>query len=175
MRSNGATEDSRIEMLDEHRAAIEGVAQVFEALHQLPDDVRFLKDRIISNLLWIVTEFKPGAKHKIHGVRWRTPAAHELASRKETKAVRHEHVIERRWMIEFLHEHPESTSDALWNYPACLVTKQEHLLLGKSSGWEWARYVEAGLEVLDGETGRPVDLNEADSPLHDVYQQRGAL
>lgn len=162
-------------MLEEHRAAIDGVAQVFEALHQLPDEVRFLKSRIISNLLWVVTEFKPGAKHKIHGVRWRTPAAHDIALRKETKGIRHEHIIERRWMIDFLHTHPEATKPAIWNYPACLVTTQEHLRLGATKAWGWRRYIEAGLQVIDGETGTTMDLAQADLELRATYEELGAL
>lgn len=171
----GATEAARISMLEEHRAAIKGVAQVFEALQQLPDEVLFLKARIISNLLWVVTEFKPGTKHKIHGVRWRTPSAHELTLRKETKTVRHEHVIERRWMIEFLNAHPEAMEVAIWNYPACLVTTEEHLRLGTSKVWGWARYLKAGLDVVDGETGRKLDLKQADSELRAKYEELGGL
>lgn len=169
-----STDAARMEMLDEHRSAIDGVIQIVDALHELPDEIRYLKDRIVSNLLWVVTEFKPGTKHKIHGVRWRTPAAHALVASRDTKTVRHEHVIERRWMIDFLHSHPEVVADALWNYPACLVTVAEHTALGRSDGWGWSRYVDAHLEVIDGATEESIDLVRADRELRSHYASLGA-
>jgi len=171
---SGATEESRIEMLDAHRQAVDGVAQVLKALQELPDDVRFLKDRIVSNLLWVVTEFKPGAKHKILGVRWRTPAAHDLVQTAETKSVRHEHVVERNWMIQFLHDHPTAIDPALWNYPACLVTTTEHTALGTTSAWGWARYIAADIQVIDATNGRSVDLVAMNTHLRKTYESFGA-
>lgn len=157
-------------MTEDHRAAVRGVADVLIALKDLPEEIRSLKDRITSNLLWVVTEHKPGPKQKIHGVRWRTPAAHLLAEMRDTKTLRHEHVIERRWMIDFLHDHPEAISVALWNYPACIVTVDEHIALGRSTEWGWARYLEAQLEVIDGETGRPLDLMKSDQQLKHLFE-----
>ena len=49
--------------------------------------------------------------------------------------MRHEHIIERRWMIEFLHLQGEAVRSALWNYPACLVTVPEHTALGQTTEW----------------------------------------
>jgi hypothetical protein len=161
-------------MTDEHRAAVNGVVQVLEALQALPEETRSLKNRITSNLLWVVTEFKPGTKHKVHGVRWRTPAAHALALTQQTKTVRHEHVIERRWMIDFLHETPHAMARALWNYPACLVTVKEHIALGKTRGWGWARYTEANIKVIDAETGAVMDLSKAQAELRQEYESLGA-
>lgn len=169
-----ATEAARIEMLEEHRKAVDGVIQVIDALQDLPDEIRYLKDRIISNLLWVVTEFKPGTKHKIHGVRWRTPDAHALVMARDTKTVRHEHIIERRWMIEFLNLHGGVVGSALWNYPACLVTVPEHTALGQSTQWGWRRYVDAGLQVIDAVTGDEVNLVSADEELREHFLSIGA-
>lgn len=166
-----ATEAARIGMTDAHRHAINGVVEVIKALRDLPDEIRYLKDRIISNLLWVVTEFKPGTKHKVNGVRWRTPAAHALVVAGDTKNVRHEHVIERRWMIVFLNEHPDEVKDALWNYPACLVTVDEHMALGKGAGWGWDRYIQARLTVIDAETASNLELSKAHSELRATYER----
>lgn len=174
MREFPQTEGSRIEMVEDHRLAIRGVAEVLQALQDIPEEFRFLKDRITSNLLWVVTEYKPGTKHKIEGVRWRTPAAHELVKARDTKLVRHEHVVERKWMVQFLHDNPPALTDALWNYPACLVTRDEHIALGASSHWGWQRYLNAGLEVIDATTEAALSLEEADKLLRRIYEELGA-
>lgn len=77
MRTGGATEASRIHMSDEHGAAIRHVVTVIRALAALPDESRELQVRVVKGLLWVVTEYKPTPLHKLIGVRWRTPAAHE--------------------------------------------------------------------------------------------------
>lgn len=171
MSSSSATEASRLHMSDEHRAAIEHVVTIVRALAALPAESRQLQVRVVKNLLWIVTEFKPGYTHKILGVRLRTPAAHEAVLARSFSIVRHEHVVERDLMARRLLDLPEQAEALLWNYPACLVTTAEHSALGRTDAWGWGRYVAAGLNVSDAETGEPMALEEMDLGLRQLYEK----
>ena len=88
-----------------------------------------------------------------------------------SKVVRHEHVIERDWMARFLEEHPSAVTEALWEYPACLVTKAEHERLAKS--WGWRRYLEASVRVVDAASGKEVNLDAMDVELRTSYETWG--
>lgn len=56
-----------------------------------------------------------------------------------------------------------------------LVTTQEHLGLGASNAWGWRRYIEAGLEVVDGESGDVLDLTQANAELRATYEELNGL
>jgi hypothetical protein len=168
----GALENSRLAMTDAHRTEIEAIGPIIRALAALPSESRPLHLRVVKDLLWVVTEFRPSFPHKVGGVRWRTPAAHELVLRRESKTIRHEHVVERDWMARVLLDHPEVAHLALWQYPCALVTKDEHDSLAKNA-WGWWRYVDSRTEVVDGENGRAIDVRAMAEALDDAYEELG--
>lgn len=71
----GALEGSRLVMSAAHRQEVDGIAPIIQALAALPEVSRPLHVRVVKDLLWVVTEYRPGYPHKLAGVRWRTPAA----------------------------------------------------------------------------------------------------
>lgn len=160
-------------MSDAHQAAIEQVVTIVRALAALPDESRHLQVRVVKNLLWIVTEFKPGPLHKILGVRWRTPAAHQAVLARSFSTVRHEHVVERDLMARRLLDLPQEVELLVANYPACLVTTGEHSALGRTGQWGWRRYIDAHLDVIDAESGELAPLGEMDLRLRSLYDGAG--
>jgi hypothetical protein len=165
-----ATEDARLVMSEAHRSEITGIAEIIVMLAELPKESRPLHVRVVKNLLWVVTEYRPGFAHKVAGVRWRTPSAHDLIEARQTKGLRHEHVIERDWMARRLLEMPDTARDALWQYPSCIVTTDEHGRLSASHEWGWDRYRDADIPVIDAGTGRRVDLRRMASDLVQAYR-----
>jgi hypothetical protein len=168
----GALEQSRLVMSDAHRQEVDGIAPIIQALAALPEVSRPLHVRVVKDLLWVVTEFRPGYPHKLAGVRWRTPAAHDFVQTRQTKAVRHEHVVERDWMARKLLEHPGIVAEALWEYPCALVTSGEHDRLSRTA-WGWRRYLDSGTLVIDAATGEPADLTEMAGALDATYARLG--
>ena len=81
----------------------------------------------------------------------------------EGSKVVHEHVVDRRWIVDALIDRPDRVVTILSNAPACLVTASEHLALG--SGWGWDRYIEGQVRVRDAKTDEEVDLVEAQRHL----------
>ena len=61
---------------------------------------------------------------------------------------RHEHVFEKKELIQRLLG-GEKLGCVLADTVACIVTKEEHLLLGASSSSGWKRYRDAGIQVFD--------------------------
>ncbi len=87
--------------------------------------------------------------------KWNTRYRSEGAMKKENwKMVQHEHVFQRRNLIQFLLKNENEIEPIMDNAIGCLVTKEEHELLTKISkghkdidGWE--RYRKAGIVVFD--------------------------
>jgi hypothetical protein len=97
------------------------------------------KKELLSICIWKITEADGKAK-----VRYWTEAA-IVASKHD---LQHEHVHERNELIARLlsGENVESVlSDAI----ACMVTKDEHKVLGSSKSVGWLRYQESGIQVYD--------------------------
>lgn len=170
--NGGALEQSRLVMSPAHRDEVDGIAPIIQALAALPEVSRSLHVRVVKDLLWVVTEYRPGYPHKLAGVRWRTPTAHDLVQTRQTKTVRHEHVVERDWMARKLLEHPEIVAAALWEYPCALVTTAEHDQLSKTA-WGWRRYLDSGTVVIDASTGERADLVAMADSLDAAYAELG--
>ena len=99
------------------------------------------KKELLDVCIWKITE----ADGKLRVRYWSEGA---LSAAK--KDLRHEHVFERRELVQrLLNGEPTDTvvSDAI----ACIVTKQEHIKLGASLKSGWERYLDAGIRVFDTE------------------------
>lgn len=97
------------------------------------------KKELLSICIWKITQADGKAKVRF----WS-----EGALESDKKELRHEHVFERKELIRRLLEGEEIElvlSDAI----ACIVTKHEHLLLGKIQASGWLRYEKAGIRVYD--------------------------
>lgn len=109
------------------------------------------KRELLSTCLWKLTEAEAYNKY---GLRYQTPAALEVPKQEK----QHEHVFERKKVIEALIANPDRFEEILSNVVACTVTKEEHRRLTKLSYLHpelegWKRYRAAGLSVLDLATG----------------------
>ena len=100
------------------------------------------KKELLSVCIWKITE----ADGKLNVRYWSEGAI--SAAKKE---LRHEHVFERRELVERLLA-GESTDTVVSDAIACIVTKQEHNQLGASVKSGWERYLDAGIRVFDTET-----------------------
>ena len=103
--------------------------------------------------LWKVTEAEGGK---------RRPRYRSRASCQSEMKLQHDHVYERAKMADDLIANPERMDEILDKAIGCLVTMEEHERLAKAGknrpalqGWE--RYCAAGIEVIDGATGKPFE------------------
>jgi hypothetical protein len=116
-----------------------------------PDDRRYLLDMA----LWRYTEFDKN-RHKF-SIRYRTAA---VFTGPPTE-INHEHVVERRWLLDRITSRPERLEEYLQLAVACIVTRDEHILLSANTAFGWERYLRAGLQVMDTLTLAPLDLGAA--------------
>lgn len=111
--------------------------------------------------LWKWTEASGIAPHEKYNVRFCSAGTRAA----EPAKVNHEHVWPRKGMIDkLLTEHQASDAATVRAFLeahgiACIVTVEEHALLGSSAGNGWARYVNAGVEVWDRQEERPLVIN----------------
>ena len=131
---------------DQRRASVKRMVRfaLDEALH--PE----ARARILKEALWMATEIE---FHK-HKISLRTPEADAEILRglpKLGSRVQHEHVYQRKWVIQQLLAEPERAEALLDEYAvACVVTKAQTEELKKHDalvGWE--RYKAAGLTVVE--------------------------
>ena len=119
---------------------------------------------LLSVAVWMYTE----ARGK-YQTRYTTPAA-----RADGAKVRHEHVIPRKTIRQALLQHRDRVAQIMRLSTACIVTQEEHKLL-RSPSIGWHRYKDAGMTVLDRETGAVVDLDRMAEALalawHDATRQ----
>ena len=169
--TEGVTREARLGMPPEHEALVAAMVDAVRALAALPHDPSLLRN-LIDQALWDVTQFREGPSHKCGGLRWRTRAAHAIAH-PPWKDLRHEHVIERDWLIRLLRATPEAAPSVLWNMPVALVTKKEAEELPHRISWHgrwcWERYLTKPLVVLDVVTGEPLDLARMNQALRSHY------
>ena len=97
------------------------------------------KKELLSVCIWKITEADGKAK-----VRYWSEGAIEAL----TRELQHEHVHERRELIERLLS-GESIDTVLQDAIACMVTKAEHQILGNKKSIGWLRYSESGIRVYD--------------------------
>ena len=104
--------------------------------------------------LWKVTEADGGK----YNTRYRSRASCQPGMK-----LQHDHVYERGKMADELIANPEQMDKILDKAVGCVVTKDEHKRLTKLSVSEpylqgWERYCVAGIEVIDGATGKPFEI-----------------
>lgn len=79
--------------------------------------------------------------------------------------IRHEHVVERRWLLERMLENPPRAHRWLALAVGCVVTREEHDALSAADGWGWERYSKAGIAVVDCQGMVPLELKVAQASL----------
>ena len=130
---------------------IQSAITVIEALLPLKIQER-MKRKFLSNCLWQITQAEGRNKYEI---RYRSQASLDAPRKK----LRHEHVTQRKAMVEALLANAVDAKKIAADALGCVVTKDEHALLAdvdKSiDGWE--RYRRAGIVVIDMETGEEFD------------------
>ncbi|RPF29047.1 hypothetical protein [Georgenia muralis] len=109
------------------------------------------KKEMLSIAIWKWTEAEGVAPYAKYHVRLRSTGALDTSS---PSPVNHEHVWQRKWIIEQLLNRPEWSLDELRDFleqyaVACTVTVEEHARLGQVSAVGWDRYVAAGVEIYD--------------------------
>jgi hypothetical protein len=124
------------------------VASVINAVQAIlaADCIEAHKKDLLDICIWKWTE--------IDG-KWNTRYRSEGAMKKENwKVVQHEHVFQRKNLIQLLLKNVSEIKTIMENAIGCLVTKDEHELLTRISkahtdidGWE--RYKNAGIPVYD--------------------------
>lgn len=125
----------------EHRDRSRRIESSITAIHAiLPLNLYPAHKRELLNVcVWKITE--ADGKHKVRY--WSEGAVGEQSSH-----LIHEHVFTRRELIERLLT-GEKVESVVCDAVACLVTPQEHQVLGDSSGMGWQRYKNAGIRVFD--------------------------
>ena len=128
-----------------------------------PDIHPQLRDRVLKEVLWFATEVP-----RKYATRYRSVAAWEL-QRKGTRVgewvglVAHEHVWTRATCRIRLLSAPDATAiEAIVSaLQGCVVTKAEHQRLKPFDATHegWARYIAAGVPVIDTSTGNHADLS----------------
>lgn len=110
------------------------------------------KRALLNVLIWNLTGIDGGK----WGIRYRSEGV--LSDRVAT--IQHEHVLERKKLIDRLLADPTSCESTLTGAVACLVTAEEHarLRLVDRSLEGWDRYRAAGIVVYDMATGSILDL-----------------
>jgi len=129
-------------------ASVRRAMQALLAADLRPDDLRYLLDMT----LWRYTEFDKN-RYKF-AIRYRSSAV--LAA--EPVEVNHEHVVERRWVLDQILAHRDRLDEILPLVVGCLVSTIEHSRLRSVSGFGWDRYLAAQIDVIDTATMEPCDL-----------------
>jgi hypothetical protein len=100
--------------------------------------------------LWKLTEAEAG--------KYQTRFRSVEPSATNRKVLRHDHVFQRKRMVDDLLEavSPEAVDDILKKAVGCTITKDEHTRLNQFKDLDgWVRYQRAGITVVDAVTGKP--------------------
>ena len=97
------------------------------------------KKELISVCIWKITEADGKSKVQF----WSEEAIMDQGGK-----LQHEHVYERKELISRLLS-GESVDSVVADAIACMVTKDEHLILSKSDSNGWQRYRDSGIRVYD--------------------------
>ncbi len=122
------------------------------------DRTKRIESAIIAINALLSLELYPAHKRELLGVCiWKITEADgkkkvrywsEGSITNENETLQHEHVHERKELISRLLD-GEAVELVVNDAIACMVTKDEHLALGKSSSLGWQRYKEQGIKVFD--------------------------
>ncbi len=118
-------------------SAVLAVKQILE----MKDVLEKHKKEMLSDMIWKISEANG---------KWNTRYFSEGVLDDKDAKIHHEHVITRKEIITQLLENPKDYKNILLNVTACIVTTDEHDLLGMQnsvSGWD--RYKKAGVKVYD--------------------------
>ncbi len=129
----------------DHDAIINGAYFAIKSLLALDLDTK-LKRELIDVCIWKITE----VDGKYH-TRYRSEGSLHITDRSK---LHHEHVVERRDLIDALLDNPGSYKSILDTAVGCVVTREEHALLTSLSKKTpslhgWARYKAANIKVYD--------------------------
>jgi hypothetical protein len=137
---------------DRRRSA---VALVKLLLKDVPDLLNQHRVECLKVALFKLTEAETGKKHRL---RFQSDAARSA----DKKLLRHDHVFQRGKMVEELlnvKSRPEDVDKILDRAVGCVITKDEHVRLNRYNHKDgWGRYQEAGMVVIDTETGKPFEF-----------------
>jgi hypothetical protein len=135
-------------------ARMESARKLVKLLIGATDLLPSHRKEFIRLALWKVSEAEGGK----YSTRYRSLRSIEPRAR-----LQHEHPCERAKLAEALMANPDRADDLLNLAVGCVVTEDEAALLNELSrrrpglqGWE--RYREAGITVIDTETGQPLDF-----------------
>ena len=121
-------------------------------LQEIPGLLSEHRQECLGIALWKITEAEGLHKHK---TRFRSEAS--LAVRDD---LRHDHVFQRANMVQALMQaNPDAVEGILADAVGCTITKAEHASLGQFKHLDgWERYRQAGIVVIDMETGKPFEF-----------------
>jgi hypothetical protein len=146
---------------ERHRHAnkrLESAKTIIKALLELRSDSRIHPPHLrkfLSNGLWQITQ----ANGK-YNTQFCSRAALDALHEGSKQGLQHEHVFERKKMVDSLLERPEKIEEIVERAAGCIVTKTEHALLGRVDprldGWD--RYRAAKIRVINRETGQPLEF-----------------
>ncbi|WP_344688363.1 hypothetical protein [Blastococcus jejuensis] len=130
--------------------------RLVQALLRTPDLLPTHRREMLRLALYKYTEARAGK----HGLRYRTRGVMDTT---RPSPVEHEHVRSRLSLLGDLEAGGADLAPlVLGTATACLVTREEHALLRavpkEADGW--ARYAEAGLEIVDHAAGDVVDPSD---------------
>ncbi|TFV67513.1 UNVERIFIED_ORG: hypothetical protein E4P37_02640 [Bacillus sp. AZ43] len=119
------------------------------------------RKRLLNEAIWFVTE--RGSVSRKYLLRYRTNGAlaiqASMTPSAAAKLLHHEHVQPRKGLVQQLLQPGADVAALLAGAVACVVTRDEHKLLSAHEDKVgWARYVAAGLTVVDLASNQPLDL-----------------
>lgn len=119
------------------------------------------RKRLLDEAIWFVSE--RGRVANKFRIRHRSAEAvavqSELPASQWSKHLRHDHVVPRKVLIAELQRPGADSAAVMARISACVVTKDEHDHLAPHAELDgWARYAEAGIQVVDMLDGRPLTL-----------------
>lgn len=125
----------------EHKDRTERIRSAITAIKAIvPLDLyQAHKKELISVCIWKITEADGKSKVRY----WSEGAVNDQEGK-----LQHEHVCERKELIARLLS-GEDVDTVVTSAIACMVTREEHQIIGKSSSSGWQRYKDSGIKVYD--------------------------
>jgi hypothetical protein len=162
---------------------LESVKRAIRAILDIRDELRPEHVRAFLNRgLSLLTVAEAKGKYRIRY--W----THGALRAKLKKDLRHEHVVEKKKLVDRLLKNPEMVDDILESAVACVVTKCEHSLLTQTSHQNpqldgWDRYKAAGLmaSVVDGriqpliEAAKQLSMEELSRLVEQLEKMEGLI
>lgn len=123
----------------------------------------------LKSAIWYCTA-TPGGKYE---QRYATPAFLDLDDLRGV--ARHEHVVTVKWLRDAVSATPDHIESILSLAVGCNVTKPEHTRLTRfdRTHFGWERYLAAGIDVIDTNTGHPVDVDSLAASHRQVIDKLG--